>query len=81
MVDLSPGDGPRLLEHVYGEILIIQQGCGRYTVGGMTLDASAGQIVLIPPDAAHKFFTAAEEPLRQIDIHLSRRILTECLED
>ncbi len=80
-VDLAPGDGPQLHKHAYGEILIILEGSGRYTVGGATLDARAGQIVLVPPDAPHKFFNVGEGPLRQIDIHLSKRILTEWLED
>ncbi len=80
-VDLPPGDGPRLHKHAYGEILIIQEGCGRYTVGAATLEARAGQSVLIPPDAPHKFVNSGEEPLRQIDIHLSKRIRTEWLED
>ncbi len=80
-VDLPPGGGPRLHKHSYEEIIIIQEGRGTFTVGSTTLEAKAGQVVIIPPDSPHKFFNSGEGPLRQIDIHLSKQISTQWLED
>jgi mannose-6-phosphate isomerase-like protein (cupin superfamily) len=80
-VDLSPGDGPRLHKHAYGEILIVQEGRGSYTVGATSLEATAGQILLVPPNTPHKFHNSGDGPLRQLDLHLTNDILTEWLED
>jgi len=80
-VDMPPGDGPRLHKHAYEEIIIIQEGRGTFTVGSTTLEAQAGQIVIIPPGSPHKFFNSGKGPLRQIDLHLSQQIITVWLED
>jgi mannose-6-phosphate isomerase-like protein (cupin superfamily) len=80
-VDLPPGGGPRLHKHSYAEIIIIQEGRGTFTVGPTTLEAMAGQIVIIPPDSPHKFLNSGVGPLRQIDLHLSKQIITEWLDD
>jgi mannose-6-phosphate isomerase-like protein (cupin superfamily) len=81
LVDMPPGDGPRLHKHPYTEIIIIQQGRGTFTVDSTTLEAMASQIVIIPPDTPHKFFNSGEEPLRQLDIHSSKRFITHWLEE
>lgn len=80
-VDLLPGGGPRLHKHPYEEVFIILEGHATFTVGSMTLDATAGQIIIAPSDTPHKFINSGEEPLRQIDIHASKRFITEWLED
>jgi mannose-6-phosphate isomerase-like protein (cupin superfamily) len=80
-VDLAPGDGPRLHQHPCEEILIIQDGRGTFTIGSTIVDASAGQIVIVPPGTPHKFVNSGEGPLRQIDIYPGKRIITEWLED
>jgi mannose-6-phosphate isomerase-like protein (cupin superfamily) len=80
-IDMQPGEGPRLHKHPYEEIFIIQEGRATYTVGSTTLDAQAGQVIVVPPDTPHKFVNSGEGPLRQIDIHASKRFITEWLED
>lgn len=80
-VDMRPGEGPRLHRHPYEEVFIIQEGRGAFTVGAATLDAMAGQIVVIPPNTPHKFINTGPGPLRQVDIHVSERFITEWLED
>jgi mannose-6-phosphate isomerase-like protein (cupin superfamily) len=80
-VDVSPGVGPRLHKHGYAEIMIIQEGRGTYTVDSSTIEAGAGQILIIPAGLPHKFVNAGEGPLRQIDIHLNKQFVTEWLED
>jgi len=80
-VDMLPGDGPRLHKHPYAEIFIILEGKATYTVGSETLEAVAGKVLIAPPDVPHKFVNSGDVPLRQIDIHLSERFVTEWLED
>jgi mannose-6-phosphate isomerase-like protein (cupin superfamily) len=80
MVDLPPGGGPRLHRHDYAEIMIIQEGRGTYTVDSATLEAGAGQILIIPAGLPHKFVNSGDGQLRQIDIHLNKQFATEWLE-
>jgi mannose-6-phosphate isomerase-like protein (cupin superfamily) len=80
-VDLPPGGGPRLHRHPCEEIFIIQEGRGTFTVGATILEATAGQIVIVPPNTPYKFINAGEGPLRQIAIQPSKQIITEWLED
>jgi len=80
-VDMPPGGGVRLHKHSYEEIFIIQEGAVTFTVDATTIEAQAGQIVIVPPETPHKFINSGERPLRQIDIHLSKQIVTEWLED
>ncbi len=80
-VDMRPGEGPRLHRHPYEEVFILQEGRATFTVGSATLDATAGQIVVVPPNTPHKFINTSSGPLRQVDIHVSERFITEWLED
>lgn len=81
LVDLAPGEGPKLHQHPYEEILIIQEGSATYTIGSTTLEAHAGQIAIVPAGVPHKFVNAGAGRLRQVDIHHSPRFITEWLED
>jgi mannose-6-phosphate isomerase-like protein (cupin superfamily) len=78
-VDAPPGRGPSLHKHPYAEILIVQEGEGTFTVGDDTREAGAGEVLLVPPGTPHAFTNSGRTPLRQIDIHLSRRFQTEWL--
>ncbi len=81
LVDMQPGEGVRLHQHPYQEVFIIQEGIATYTVGTTTLEARAGQIILAPADTPHKFVNSGTGPLRQVDIHLSKRFITRWLEE
>jgi mannose-6-phosphate isomerase-like protein (cupin superfamily) len=81
LVDMQPGEGVRLHKHPYQEIFIIQEGVATFTVGTATLEARAGQIIIAPADTPHKFVNSGEGKLRQVDIHLSERFITEWLEE
>jgi mannose-6-phosphate isomerase-like protein (cupin superfamily) len=80
-VDMPPGRGVRLHKHPYQEIFIVEEGSASYAVGGATLEAHAGQIILIPADTPHKFVNTGDGPLRQVDIHVSRQFITDWLEE
>ena len=80
-VDVGPGEGPRLHRHAYEEIFIMLDGQSRFTVGAHTVEARAGQIIIVRAGVPHKFVNVGEGRLRQIDIHPSGTFVTEWLED
>jgi mannose-6-phosphate isomerase-like protein (cupin superfamily) len=80
-VDMPPGGAIRLHKHPYQEIFIIQEGIATFTVGTTTLEARAGQIILVPADVPHKFMNLSDRQLKQIDIHVNNRFITDWLED
>jgi mannose-6-phosphate isomerase-like protein (cupin superfamily) len=80
-VEMPPGGEVRLHKHPYKEIFIIQEGVSTFTVGTETLEAYAGQIIIVPADTPHKFRNAGQAQLRQVDIHLNRQFETIWLED
>jgi len=80
-VDMSPGGFVRLHKHPYKEIFIIQEGMATFTVDSTTLDAHAGQIIIVPADVPHKFMNTSDRQLKQIDIHVYKQFITYWLED
>ena len=80
-VDMPPGGTIRLHKHPYKEIFIIQEGVSTFTVGSDTLEAHAGQIIIVPAELPHKIMNASDKQLRQIDIHVSKEFITVWLED
>jgi mannose-6-phosphate isomerase-like protein (cupin superfamily) len=81
LVDLPPGEGPKLHMHPYEEVFIIQEGRATYTIDSHTLEASAGQIAIAPTGVPHKFVNSGTGRLRQVDIHHSSWFVTQWLED
>lgn len=80
-VDMSPGGTIRLHKHPYEEIFIIQEGTATFTVGSATLEARAGQVIIVPANVPHKFMNLSDSQLKQIDIHVSKQFVTHWLED
>jgi mannose-6-phosphate isomerase-like protein (cupin superfamily) len=81
LVDMAPGEGPKLHKHPYEEVFVIEEGSATYTIGSTTLEARAGQIAIVPAGVPHKFINTGSGRLRQVDIHHSPRFITEWLED
>ena len=75
-----PGMGPGLHSHPYEETFIVLDGKVRFTLGEETLEATAGQIVVVPGGTPHKFVSTGAGRLRQISIHPAVRMETEWLE-
>src|SRR5918998_558555 len=63
-----PGTGPDLHRHPYEETFIVQDGKARFTVGEETIEATAGEIVVVPAGTPHKFVNTGQTRLRQINI-------------
>ena len=79
MVDASPGRGPSLHKHDYDEVFVVQEGQATMTAGDREIVVGAGDIVVVPAGQPHGFVNSGDGPLRQIDIHLSPRYVTEWL--
>lgn len=76
----TPGGGPRLHKHPYPETFIVRAGTGLFTVGDEEITATAGQILVVPPDTPHKFTNLGPGPLETIDIHENGSFVTHWLE-
>jgi mannose-6-phosphate isomerase-like protein (cupin superfamily) len=74
------GDGPRLHRHPYPETFIIRTGRALFTIDDRTIEAEAGQILIAPAGAAHKFENLGPGRLETTDIHLAGAFSTEWLE-
>jgi mannose-6-phosphate isomerase-like protein (cupin superfamily) len=75
----APGSGPGPHRHPYDEVQFIQQGRGLWNVDGVEFEAGAGDILVIKAGEVHSFRSIGEEPLVQIDIHLSPEFIQEHL--
>jgi quercetin dioxygenase-like cupin family protein len=74
------GRGPGPHRHPYDEIQFIQSGRGVWTVEGVTFEAGAGDVLVIEAGEVHSFTAIGDEPLVQLDIHLSPRFVQENLD-
>jgi mannose-6-phosphate isomerase-like protein (cupin superfamily) len=80
-VDMPPGGVVRLHKHPYKEIFIIQEGVSTLTVGSETLEAHAGQVIIVPAETPHKFTNLSDKRLKQVDIHVNKEFITHWLEE
>ncbi len=79
-VSAGIGEGPRLHSHPYPETFIVRAGRALYTIGDETIEAEAGQILVVPAGVPHKFRSLGPGKLESIDIHASERFVTDWLE-
>jgi quercetin dioxygenase-like cupin family protein len=80
LAETEPGGGPPLHRHPYEEIFIVREGTAEFTVGDEVIEASAGDIVIAPAGAAHKFKNSGSGILSQVTIHPQERMVQEDLE-
>ncbi len=78
--DAPPGAGVGLHRHPYAEVFAVQEGQITFTVGGETLSATAGQIVIVPAGQPHRFVNTGPGRACHLDLHTSGRIYTEWLD-
>ena len=74
---IVPGSGPQRHRHPHAEIFVLHDGQGHYEVEGTHIDAVAGDMVIVPPDAWHSFENPGPGLLRQTAIHQNPRAATE----
>jgi len=64
-----PGSGPKEHTHPYAEVFVLHDGMARYVVGEDTIDATAGDVVIVPAGMPHRFTNTGGGMLRQTAIH------------
>lgn len=79
LLSADPGKGPGPHRHPYDEIQFIREGRGLYNVNGQEFEAGAGDILVIKAGEIHSFTCVGDEPLVQVDIHVSPRFIQENL--
>jgi quercetin dioxygenase-like cupin family protein len=79
-VDAEPGRRVRLHQHPYAELFILLEGEATFEDGAAKRVARPGEVVIVPPGQAHGFANTGTGNLRQIDVHLSPRFVTDWLE-
>ena len=79
LLNAAPGQGPGPHRHPYDEVQFIREGRALYTVDGREFEAGAGDILVIKAGEIHSFTCIGDEPLVQVDIHLSPRFIQENL--
>ncbi|MCH1883284.1 cupin domain-containing protein [Agrococcus sp. ARC_14] len=75
----EPGVGPRLHRHPYAETFFIRRGWATFTIGEVTTDAHAGQVLIVPAGVAHTFRTGPAG-YEAVHIHAAEAFETEWLE-
>lgn len=75
----AAGRGPGPHRHPYDEVQFIRQGRAIYTVNGEEFEAGAGDILVIKAGEVHSFRAIGDEPLVQVDVHLSPTFIQENL--
>ncbi len=81
VLDFERGRGPALHTHDYAEICIVLDGQATFHGVDGDVDVEAGHIVLVPAGEPHGFESSSDAPLRQVNIHVSPRIVSLWLED
>ncbi len=76
----DPGHGPRLHRHPYDETWVVLEGQLTFRSGDEHLEAGPGDIVIVPPDAPHKFTNNGPGRSKLVCIHASPTFVTEWLE-
>ena len=64
-----PGEGPGPHTHPYAETFIVQDGQATFTVGGETIEAHSGDIVVAPAEVPHAFVNSGTAVLCSVNIH------------
>lgn len=77
LVRAQPGQGPRPHRHPYEEVWVLDEGEASFTVGGETLTAGPGSVIVAPADVPHSFRNVGSAPLRMVCIHPRARMETE----
>jgi quercetin dioxygenase-like cupin family protein len=76
----EPGRGPRLHRHPYDETWIVHDGSLTFQIDDQEYQARPGDIVIVPPGAAHKFTNNGPGRSDLVCIHANPTMVTEWLE-
>jgi quercetin dioxygenase-like cupin family protein len=74
MSDNPPGQGAIEHRHSYGEVFVVYEGRGIYTVGEQVIVAEPGDLVIVPANTWHSFRSDGDTRLRHVAVFDSGRI-------
>ncbi len=80
LVHSAPGVGPKLHQHPYAEVFIVEAGEATFRIGERTVVVPAGNIAISPANEPHGFTNSGSDELRLTSIHGASRFDTEWLE-
>jgi quercetin dioxygenase-like cupin family protein len=80
VIDYAPGDEVELHRHPYQEVFVVHAGRARFQAGEATIDATEGDVVVVPAGAPHGFANVGDAPLRMTGIHVAAAMRTEWIE-
>jgi quercetin dioxygenase-like cupin family protein len=80
VIDYPAGGEVELHRHPYQEVFVVHAGRARFQAGEHTLEATAGDIVIVPAGAPHAFANVGDAPLRMTGIHVAAAMQTEWIE-
>ncbi len=55
--------------HSCGEVFVVYEGCGVYTIGETEIVAEPGDMVIIPPNTWHSFRPCGDDALRHVAVY------------
>jgi quercetin dioxygenase-like cupin family protein len=79
LLSAEPGKGPGPHRHPYDEVQFVRSGRGWWNVNGQEFEGRVGDIFVIKAGEIHGFKAIGDEPLVQVDVHLSPRFIQENL--
>jgi mannose-6-phosphate isomerase-like protein (cupin superfamily) len=80
LVDMDPEKGPGLHTHPYAETWIVRSGRALMNVDGETIEAAAGDAVVVAPGTPHGFKNPGPERLQMVCVHAAGRFETVWLD-
>src|SRR5439155_12103072 len=72
--DNPPGQGAIEHRHSCGEVFVVYEGRGIYSVGGQEIVAEPGDVVIVPANTWHSFQSDGSTRLRHVAVFDSGRI-------
>ncbi|MGB3305893.1 MAG: cupin domain-containing protein [Thermomicrobiales bacterium] len=81
MSEVQPGEGPARHRHAYDEVFVVEAGDARFLIGDEVVDATPGQVVLVPAGIAHSFANTGDDLLRLTAVHVAPRVAIEWLDE
>ena len=81
VLDFERGRGPSLHKHDYAEICILLEGEAPFHGPDGDVEVSGGHVVVVPAGEPHGFTSSGDVPLRQVNIHVSPRLISQWLDE
>src|SRR3954452_8175164 len=80
VLDFQRGRGPSLHKHDYAEICILLEGQATFHGADGDVEVTGGHVVLVLAGEPHGFESSGDGPLRQVNVHVSARMLSQWLD-